>query len=72
MIEQWRKKGDYQRLQVLELLFVKGWANKDVAQFLKISEQQVANFRFAATKKLADQMRAGGLPADVFPELKDV
>jgi RNA polymerase sigma-70 factor (ECF subfamily) len=72
MIEQWRNKGDYQRLQVLELLFVKGWANKDVAQFLKISEQQVANFRFAATKKLADQMRAAGLPADVFPELKNV
>ena len=52
MIEQWRTKGDYQRLQVLELLFVKGWANKDVAQFLKISEQQVANFRFAAVKSL--------------------
>ena len=53
----------------LELLFVKGWANKDVAELLQISEQQVANIRFAAVKKIATQMRAAGLPEDVFPEL---
>lgn len=71
MIAQWRDKGEYQRIQVLELLFVKGWPNRDVAKFLDISEQQVANYRFAAVKKLGDQMRAAGLPADVFPELKE-
>jgi RNA polymerase sigma-70 factor (ECF subfamily) len=71
MLDQWRGKGEFQRIEVLELLFVKGWPNKDVAKCLDISEQQVANYRFAAVKKLAEQMRAAGLPADVFPELKD-
>ena len=71
MIETWRDKGDYTRIQVLELLFVKGWANRDVAKFLKVTEQQVANYRFAAVKKLHDQMTAAGLPADIFPELHE-
>ena len=69
MIDQWRDKGEFVRIQVLELLFVKGWANKDVAKFLKVSEQQVANYRFAAVKKLTEHVRDAGLPGDVFPEL---
>jgi RNA polymerase sigma-70 factor (ECF subfamily) len=71
MIQQWRERGDYLRLKVLELLFVRGWANRDVAAFLKISEQQVANYRFAAVKKLTEHVRSAGLPPDVFPELQD-
>jgi len=63
------ERGDFTRLKVLELLWVKGWANRDVASFLKISEQQVANYRFAAVKKLTEQIRDAGLSADVFPEL---
>lgn len=70
MIRTWQQKGDYARIQVLELLFVKGWANKDVAAFLHVTEQQVANYRFAAVKKLTEAMKAAGLPADVFPELQ--
>lgn len=70
LLDHWRSQGEYQRIQVMELLFVKGWANKDAAKQLKISEQQVANIRFAAVKKLSEQIRAAGLPADVFPELK--
>ena len=38
--------------------------------FLEISEQQVANFRFAAVKKLTEQIHAAGLSGDVFPELR--
>jgi RNA polymerase sigma-70 factor (ECF subfamily) len=71
MLDQWRNKGDFERIQVLELLFVKGCPNKEAAKLLDISEQQVANFRFAAVKKIAEQMRASGLPLDVFPELKE-
>ena len=56
---------------MLELLFVKGWANKDVAKFMAVSEQQVANYRFAAVKKLGEHVRAAGLPGDVFPELRE-
>jgi RNA polymerase sigma-70 factor (ECF subfamily) len=64
-----QEKGDWGRLKVLELLWIKGWANRDVASFLKISEQQVANYRFAAVKKLSELIRDAGLSADVFPEL---
>ena len=71
MIEQWKEKEEYVRIQVLELLFVKGWTNKDVAKLLKISEQQVANYRFAAVKKLSEHVRDAGLPGDVFPELRE-
>ena len=70
ILHAWRDKGDYLRLKVMELLWVKGWANRDVAAFLQISEQQVANYRFAAVKKLTDLVRDAGLSADVFPELQ--
>jgi RNA polymerase sigma-70 factor, ECF subfamily len=71
IIKQWQEKGDFIRVKVLELLLVKGWANRDVAAFLNISEQQVANYRFAAVKKLTEHIRDAALPADVFPELQD-
>ena len=71
IIRQWQEKGDFIRVKVLELLLVKGWANRDVAAFLGISEQQVANYRFAAVKKLTEHIRDAALPADVFPELQD-
>jgi RNA polymerase sigma-70 factor (ECF subfamily) len=70
ILTAWRDKGDYQRLKVLELIWVKGMPNRDVAALLKISEQQVANYRFAAVKKLTEQIRDAGLSGDVFPELQ--
>ena len=69
LLRQWQERGDYLRIKVLELLLVKGLPNREVAAVLKVSEQQVANYRFAAVKKLSEQIRAAGLPADVFPEL---
>ena len=69
MLHQWQERGDHVRVKVMELLFVKGWANRDVASFLGVSEQQIANYRFAAVKKLSEHIRAAGLPPDVFPEL---
>ncbi len=72
LIDNWKAEGECERIKVMELLLVKGWANKDVAAFLKIKEQQVANIRFAAVKKMTDAMRAEGLPADVFPELSSL
>lgn len=70
LIRGFQQKGEYRRVQVLELLFVKGWPNWQVAEFLQINEQQVANYRFAAVKKLTEAMKAAGLPSDVFPELE--
>ncbi len=70
LLEQWRTQGEYVRIKVLELLFVKGMANRDVAAFLQVSEQHVANVRFAAVKKISETVRGSGLPADIFPELQ--
>ncbi len=72
LIRQWQDRGDFVRLKVLELLLVRGWANREAAAFLKITEQQVANYRFAAIKKLSEYIRDVGLPPDVFPELQDL
>src|SRR5262249_35755786 len=69
LLRQWQERGDFLRVKVLELLLVKGMPNREVAALLHISEQQVANYRFAAVKKLSEHIRAAGLPADVFPEL---
>jgi RNA polymerase sigma-70 factor (ECF subfamily) len=71
LLDHWREQGEYVRIKVLELLLVKGWANRDVAKFLQITEQQVANIRFAAVKKIGDHVRGAGLPTDVFPELTE-
>ena len=70
LIRGFQQKGEYVRIQVLELLFVKGWPNWQVAEFVGVSEQQVANYRFAAVKKLTEAMRGANLPTDVFPELQ--
>jgi RNA polymerase sigma-70 factor (ECF subfamily) len=69
LLRSWQERGEWTRLKVLELLWVKGWANREVATFLGVSEQQVANYRFAAVKKLSEQIRDAGLSAAVFPEL---
>lgn len=72
LLRTWQDRGDHLRVKVMELLLVKGWANRDVAAFLNISEQQVANYRFAAIKKLTDHIRDSGLPAEIFPELNKI
>ncbi len=65
------KQRKFSRVLALELLFVKGMPNWEVAQKLKLSEQDVANYRFAAVRKLAATMKQAGLPTDVFPELDE-
>jgi RNA polymerase sigma-70 factor (ECF subfamily) len=71
LIEKWREKGDYVRIKVIELLFVKGWPNRRVASELEIDEQKVANYRFATVRKLNEEIRGLGMSPDVFPELHE-
>ena len=68
-VDRLRDRGDWIKLQCIELLFVGGWANKDVATELGLSEQQVANFKFDFLASLRKQIRKQGLSSDVFPEL---
>jgi len=44
-ISKWKSRGDYQKLQCIEMLFVAGINNKEAAQLLGITEQQVANYK---------------------------
>jgi RNA polymerase sigma-70 factor, ECF subfamily len=68
-LDHWRKKGDWQKIKCMELLFVRGAANKDVASAIGITEQQVANFKFDFVARLRTQVKKQRLCEDVFPEL---
>ncbi|MCA9101445.1 MAG: sigma-70 family RNA polymerase sigma factor [Pirellulales bacterium] len=70
-VERWRERGDWEKIRVTELLFVRGWANKHVASHLGLSEQTVANYKFDFLAKLRSSVKKQGLPPDVFPELHD-
>jgi RNA polymerase sigma-70 factor, ECF subfamily len=52
MIEEWKNAGDYCRIKCIELLFVTGWSNRDVANYLDLTEQQVANYKFQVIERL--------------------
>jgi RNA polymerase sigma-70 factor, ECF subfamily len=68
-VDRIRQRGEWTKLECIELLFVAGWANKDVARELGLSEQQVANFKFDFLANLRKQICKQGLSSDVFPEL---
>jgi len=68
-IDRWREKGEWTKIKCAELLFVRGWANKDVADELNLSEQQVANYKFDLIARLKTLITRSEVSADVFPEL---
>lgn len=68
-IERWKERGDWVKLRCIELLIVRGWPNKRVAEQLDISEQQVANFKFDFLARMRTIIKRQGLSEDVFPEL---
>lgn len=68
-VTRWQKRGDWTKLKCTELLFVRGWANKTVAEQLGITEQQVANFKFDFVARMRSLISRQGLSEDVFPEL---
>lgn len=68
-IDRWRSRGEWWKICCAELLFVRGWANKDVAVKLNVSEQQVANQKFDFLARLRTLLERQKLSADVFPEL---
>lgn len=68
-IARWQERGDWGKLKCIELLIVKGWPNKQVAETLDISEQQVANFKFDFIARLRTLIKRRGIDEDLFPEL---
>lgn len=68
-IQRWTERGDWTKLRCTELIFVRGWANKDVATKLDITEQQVANFKFDFIARMKTLVKRQGLSEEVFPEV---
>ena len=64
LVKEWLARSDYGRLQCLELLIVKGWANKDVAKYLDLTEQAVASYKFQTISRLKEMARRAGLSFD--------
>jgi RNA polymerase sigma-70 factor (ECF subfamily) len=60
LIDGWRERGEWERLKCIELLFVKGLPNKAASEALGITEQAVANHKFAAVSKLKEAARKAG------------
>lgn len=61
LIQSWFSRGEFERLKCIELLFVLGWANKEVANELGISEQAVANHKSFVVGKLKEAATAAKL-----------
>lgn len=60
MLAEWQRAGDYQRIKCIELLFVAGRPNREVARRLDMSEQRVANYRFQVVERLARWVKRKG------------
>ena len=68
-LQHWRQRGDWKKIQCLELIIVRGWANKRAAEFLQLSQQQVATYKHEFVGRLCKSVRSQGLPEEVFPEM---
>lgn len=68
-ITKWQQRGDWLKLQCIELIFVAGLGNKETAEALAISEQQVANFKFDFLTRTKSLIGRQNLCSEVFPEL---
>jgi RNA polymerase sigma-70 factor (ECF subfamily) len=61
MVQSWYSRGDFERLECVELLFALGWTNKAVALQLGITEQAVANHKSFIIGKLKEAAQHRGL-----------
>ncbi len=68
-IKKWQSGGDWTKLKCIELIFVVGKSNKEVAELLEITEQQVANFKFDFLARTRALIGRQNLDVEVFPEL---
>ncbi|MFP6765507.1 MAG: sigma-70 family RNA polymerase sigma factor [Planctomycetaceae bacterium] len=61
LIHGWLRNSELERLQCAELLFVPGWANRDVALRLGISEKSVANHKHFIVSHLKKEAHKAGV-----------
>lgn len=69
LVRQWQAEQNFERLKCIELLFVLGWPNKDVARRMGLSEQAVANHKHYVLTKLKDWIARSPLRGTDLAEL---
>ncbi len=69
LIHGWIENGENERLECAELLFVLGWANRDVARRLSISEKAVANHKHFIVSHLKKDAKAAGVTSSALDAL---
>jgi len=70
--QRWTSKGNWVKLMCIELLIVRGWSNKKVAQVLGLTEQQVANYKFDFIASMKNAIRKQDMDTESFVELTDI
>ena len=68
-IQRWKESGNWVKLKAIELMIVRGWGNKQVAEALDLTEQQIANYKSDFQIRLKSIIKRSGLDEGVFPEL---
>jgi RNA polymerase sigma-70 factor (ECF subfamily) len=70
-VSRWKTSEGWTKLKAIELIFVRGLPNKEIATMLDLTEQQVANFKSDFQIRLRSIVRRMELDDGVFPELAD-
>lgn len=70
-IERWKESDGWNKLKAIELLYVRGMPNKQVATLLKLTEQQIANYKSDFQIRLRSIIKRMSLDEGVFPELAE-
>jgi RNA polymerase sigma-70 factor (ECF subfamily) len=71
LLVDFRRTGAWERLKCVELIFVLGWPNKDVARRLNLTENAVANHKFFVVQKLREAAKLARVSHELLssPEL---
>ena len=69
VIREFRKNGSFERLKCVELIFVLGWQNRDVARRMNLTEQAVANHKFFVVQKLRDATKSMRIDSQILREI---
>ncbi|MCC9642051.1 sigma-70 family RNA polymerase sigma factor [Rhodopirellula sp. JC740] len=70
-VANWQSRGNFSKLKAIEMLFVLGRGNREVAERLDLTQQQVANLKSDFLTRIAAVIKRRDLNLDVFPELRD-
>lgn len=70
LIAEFKNSDSWERLQCVELIFVLGWANKDVAWRMSLTEQAVANHKLYVVPKLKDAVKKSRVKNFILSDLE--